>query len=85
MGQNLRKLGSLVKQVGSRTVEIVPCGEELPRLFPGVAFEIPLHLAWLNVTVVQRFINGSSRRARASSGAVEDRSRGRRRGGGVLH
>ena len=44
VGQNLWRLESLVKQVGefapSRRVETVPCGEELPRLFPGVAFEI---------------------------------------------
>ena len=35
--QNLRRLESFVKQVGSRNVETVPCGEELPRSFPGVA------------------------------------------------
>ena len=44
VGQNLSGLESLIKQVGefvsSRKVETVPFGEELPRLFPGVAFEI---------------------------------------------
>ena len=57
---NLWSLESLVKQIGefasSRKVETVLCGEDLPRLFPGVVFEILLHDAWLIVTLVQRFV-----------------------------
>ena len=72
MGQNLWRLESLVKQVGefasSRRVETVPCGDKLPRLFRGVAFEILLHIAKLTVTVVQRFIKGcSDARGRAAA------------------
>ena len=42
VGQSLWRLESLVKQVGefasSGKLETVPCGEELPRVFPGVAY-----------------------------------------------
>ena len=49
-----------------------------PRGFPGVIFEVPLHTggrltARLIVTVVQRFVNGCSRRTRTGGGEVEDR------------
>ena len=95
VGQDLWRVESLVKQVGEFVsygkAEIVPCGEELPRVFPGVVFETLLHVGGregglepqLIVTVVQRFVASCSRRARASGGAVEDRPWSRRRGGGV--
>ena len=88
VGQNFWRLESLVKQVGEFTssgrVETVPCGEELPRVFPGAVFNIFLRIggrlaAQLIVTAVLWFFNGCSRRARANGVVVEDRPRSRRR------
>ena len=93
VGQNLWRLESLVKQVegfaSSARDDTVLCGEEPTRVFPGAAFEILLHVggrlaAHLILTVGQKFTNGCPRRARTSGGAVDDRLRGRRGGGGVL-
>ena len=86
-------LESLVKQVGdfasSGKVGFHSCGEEPTRVFPGAVSEILLHIggrlaAQLILTVVRKLTNGCPRRARTSGGTVDDRERGRRRGGGVL-
>ena len=65
-------------------------GEEPTRVLQRAIFEILLHIggglaAQLILTVVQKFTNVCSRRARTSGGTVDDRVRRRRRGRGILH
>ena len=91
VGQNLWRVESLVRS------EILPSEKsilslvvwETTRVFAGAVLEILLHTggelaAQLFLIVVRKFAHVCSRHARTSGGTVDDRVRGRRRGGDIL-